>query len=221
MNPTPDTTTAADNGGNFDPRQAAALLDQTTQQTRRQIQPFPAWLVAIRAFIALISYGAIWLTVRGQHPYQHPTAAAVPVVAVLVVINAVAVIAVARRATAGVSGRTKLGPAELAVVVIVWAAVFAVMGVLPGAGVSNSIAYGIYPAAAPLIAGGVVWAGIMAARRNWRPCCTAAAVAIVGVIGVFAGPAGAWAVAGVGVFAGLLASAVVIASRQRRSVVRS
>ena len=34
MNPTPDTTTAG-NSGNFDPRQAAALLDQTTQQARR------------------------------------------------------------------------------------------------------------------------------------------------------------------------------------------
>src|ERR1700722_16201211 len=36
VNPAPDTT-AADNGGDFDPRQAAALLDQTVQQTRRQI----------------------------------------------------------------------------------------------------------------------------------------------------------------------------------------
>ena len=39
MNHTPDTPTSAGNGGNFDPQQAAALLDQTTQQARRRLSP--------------------------------------------------------------------------------------------------------------------------------------------------------------------------------------
>jgi hypothetical protein len=220
MNPTPDTTTA-DNDDSFDPRQAAALLNQTTQQTRRRIEPFPAWLVAIRAFIALGIYGAVWLSVRHQHPYHHPTAAVIPVVVVLAAVNLVAVLIVARRATTGVSGRTKLHPAEIAISAAVWIGVFVVLGILPGAGVSDSIAYGIYPAAVPLIAAGVTWAGMMAARRNWRPCGTAAAAAVVGLIALFAGPAGAWAVAGVGLFIVLLATAAVIEWQQRRSVVGS
>ena len=219
MNPVPDTATAA-NGGNFDPRQAAALLDQTTQQTRRRLEPYPAWLVAIRAFIVLVGYGTVWLSVRGQHPYDHPTSAVIPVVAVLAVVNLVAVVTVARRATAGVSGRSRLRPAEIAVVAVLWVGVFVVMGVLAGAGVSHSIVYGIYPVTVPLMVGGLAWAGIMAARANWRLCCTGVAAAVVGVIGVFAGPAGAWAVASVGLFAVLLGSAAVIAWRQRRGVVR-
>jgi hypothetical protein len=40
MTHTPDTT-AAENGGNFDPRQAADLLDQATQQARRTFAPGP------------------------------------------------------------------------------------------------------------------------------------------------------------------------------------
>ena len=52
MNHIPDTTTAG-NGGNFDPQQAAALLDQTTQQARRQLEPAPPWLLAIRAVVVL------------------------------------------------------------------------------------------------------------------------------------------------------------------------
>jgi hypothetical protein len=40
-------------------------------------------------------------------------------------------------------------------------------------------------------------------------------------VGAFAGPAGAWAVAGVGIFLELLGSAAAIAWRQRRSVIRS
>jgi hypothetical protein len=219
VNPAPDTT-AADNGGNFDPRQAAALLDQTVQQTRRQIEPYPAWLYVIRALVALCIYGSVWLSVRGQHPYDHPTTAALPVVAVLVVVNFAAVITVARRATTGVSGRSRLRPAEIAVAAIVWIAVFVIMGVLAGTGASHSVVYGTYPAAVPLLAAGLAWAGIMAARRSWRPCGTAAGIAVVGAIAAFAGPAGAWAVDSVGLFIVLVGSAAVIAGRQRRSLVR-
>jgi hypothetical protein len=216
MNPTPDT---AGNGAHFDPEQAAALLDQTTQRARRQLEPSPPWLLTIRAFIALVIYGAVWLSVRSQHPYNHPTAAVIPVLVVLVVVNFVATVTVARRAIAGVRGRFRLRPAEIAAMAAVWVGVFAALGVLAGAGVSHAIVYGIYPAAAPLMAGGLAWAGIMAARANWRWSGTGLAVALVGFVGVFAGPAGAWAVTGVGLFAVLLGAAAVIAWRQRRSVV--
>ena len=60
----------------------------------------------------------------------------------------------------------------------------------------------------------------MAARANWRWSGTGLAVAAIGAVGVFAGPAGAWAVAGVGLCAALLGTAAVIAWQQRRSVVR-
>jgi hypothetical protein len=107
--------------------------------------------VAIRAFIALVIYGTVWLSVRGRHPYHWPTAAVIPVVVVLAVVNLVATVTVARRATTGVSGRSRLRPAEVAAWVAIWAGVFVVMGVLIGAGVSDAIVYGIYPAAMPLI----------------------------------------------------------------------
>src|SRR5450432_2046174 len=122
--------TAAGNGGNFDPQQAAALLDQTTQQTRRRIEPYPPWLLAVRGVGVLAAFGAVWLSVRGQHPHQHPTAAAIPVVIAFGVLNLVATVAVARRATTGVSGKSRLRPAEIAVVTVIWVGVFAVLGVL-------------------------------------------------------------------------------------------
>jgi hypothetical protein len=214
VNPMPGTT-AAGNGGSFDPRQAAGLLGQTTQQARRQFEPSPPWFLVIRAVMVLVAYGAVWLSVRGQHPYTHPTAAALPGVFAFVVVNLGATVVLARRATAGVSGRSRLRRGEIAIMAVVWVGVFVVMGVLPGAGVSDAIVYGIYPAAVPLIAAGLAWAGIMAARANWRACGTALAVAVVGAVAVFAGPAGAWAVAGAGLFAVLLGSAAVIAWRQR------
>jgi hypothetical protein len=222
MNHPPDTAaTTAGNGGHFNPRQAAALLNQTTQQARRQLQPYPPWLLVIRATIALAACGAVWLAVRAQHPYTGPTVAVViPVVFAFVVINFGATVAVARRSTAGMTGRSRLRPAEIAVMTVAWVGVFVVMGVLAGAGVSRKIVYGLYPATAPLIVAGLAWAALMAARANWRACGTALAVAAVGAAGTFAGPASAWAVDGVGLFLVLLGSATAIAWQQRRSAVR-
>ncbi len=126
----------------------------------------------------------------------------------------------AKRATAGVSGRSRLRPAEIAVLVAAWIGVFAVMGVLAGAGVSRTIVYGLYPATVPLIAAGLAWAGIMAARANWRSCGTGLAVAAVGAVGLFGGPAGAWLVIGIGLCAAMLGSAAAIVWQQRRGVIR-
>jgi hypothetical protein len=210
-----DHTTTADNGGNFDPRQAAALLDETTQQARRQLEPFPPWLVVIRAAVALLACGAIWLSVRGQHPYRGPTAAvgfsAVFVFVVVFIVTAT----VAKRAGAGVNARNRLRGPEIAVLAVIWLGVYVGMGVLAGTGVSRAIVYGTYPTTAPLILSGLAWAGIMAARANWRACGTGLVVAAIGAIGAFAGPVGVWAVIGVGLFIVLLGSAAITASRQR------
>jgi hypothetical protein len=93
--------------------------------------------------------------------------------------------------------------------------VLVVLGARASAGVSHSVVYGLYPATVPLIAGGLGWAAIMAVRGNWRVAGTALGCAVIGAVALAAGPAGAWAVAGVGVCALLLASAGVIAWRQR------
>lgn len=219
MNPAPDTT-AAGNSGNFDPRQAAALLDQTTRQARRQLEPAQPWLLVIRAVVVLAVFGAVWLNVRGQHPYQHPTAALIPVVIAFGLLNLVATVTVARRATAGLSGKSRLRPAEIAVLAAIWIGVYAAMGPMAIAGVSNAVVYGLYPVTVPLIAAGLAWAAITAARADWRNCGAGLAVAVTGAVALSAGPAGAWAVAGVGLCLTLLGQAAVIVWQQRRSVVR-
>jgi hypothetical protein len=215
MNPTSNPAATAGNGGDFDPRQAAALLDQTTEQARRQFEAHPPWFMVARGIGALIVFGAIWLSVRGQHPYQHPTAAAIPGGIIFGLLSLAAATALSKRATAGVTGRSRLHPAEVAVLAAIWAGVFVIMGVMAGAGVSDGIVYGLYPATVPLIAAGLAWAGIMAVRANWRMAGGSLAIVAVGAGGLFAGPAGGWLVVGVGVCAVLLASAAVVAWRHR------
>ena len=80
--------TATTQGGGFDPRQAAALLDQATAQARRAFTPLTPLLLIFRALVALVVFGGCWLSVRGQHPYTGRLSGwAIAVAVVLVVIN--------------------------------------------------------------------------------------------------------------------------------------
>ncbi len=211
MNPTPDTT--AGNGGTFDPREAAALLEQTRRQARRQFQPAQPWLLAIRAVLVLAALGTVWLSVRGQHPYKGPGGSALLVVAVFVVINYTATVAVRRRATAGVSGRSRFSKAEIAILAAAWIAPYVVMAAL---GVTWDSQSG-YLLTVPLIVVGLTFAALMALRADWLSCGTGLAVAVTGAAGAAAGQAGAWAVTGAGLCLTLLGSAAVITWQLHRA----
>ena len=211
MNPTPNT--AAGGGGTFDPREAAALLDQTSRQARRQFEPAQPWLLAIRAVLVLAALGAVWLSVRGQHPYQGPGGSALLIVAAFVVINFTATMAVRARATAGVSGRSRFSPVEIAVMAASWIVPFVVMAAL---GVTRDNQSG-YLLTVPLIVAGVVYAALMAVRSDWREFGTGLAVAATGAAGAAVGQAGAWAVTGAGLCITLLGTAAVIAWQLHRA----
>ena len=209
MNHTPDAVTA-DNGGSFDPQQAAVLLDQTTQQARRQLQPAQPWLLIVRGVLVLAALGAIWLSVRGQDPYKGPTAADIPVLIGFIVVNFAATVAVRRRATAGVHGRSRFSQGEILVLVAALVAAVVAMTGLSAAGVS----FAWYPTSVMVIPG-LAWAAISAARANWVEFGMGLAIVALGVVGAFAGPAGSWAVAAVGLCAVLLGNAAAIVWQQR------
>jgi hypothetical protein len=210
MNPTP-TTSAGDGGGGFDPQQAAALLDQTTTQARRKLAPSPPWLLATRGVAVLAALGAVWLTVRGQHPYQGLTGADAPILIGFVVLNFAATVTVRQHAMTGVAGPTRFRPAEIAVLAASWAVVPVLMWGLHAAGAS----FALYPTTV-LIVPGLAWAAVQARREGWRGSVMGLALAATGLAGAFAGPAGSWAVAGVGLCAVLLGKAAAVARRQRQ-----
>ncbi len=215
MNETPDTGRAGAAGAEFTPQAAASLMEQAGRQARRRFEPYPPLFSVLRAVIALATYGTVWLSVRGQHPYRGPDATAYLVVLALAAVNLGVAVTVAKRATAGIRGRTRMRPAEVTIMAAVWIGVFVLMGVLRAAGASRAVVYGLYPAAAPLIVAGLAWAGIMAVRANRPSAGAALAVAAVGALAAFAGPAGAWAVAGSGLCAVLIVTAAVTARRHR------
>jgi hypothetical protein len=191
------------------------VLEQTRRRARRRFEPSPPWLLVVRAVLVLAACGTVWLSVRGQHPFRHPPVPAVLVIVAFGLINFGVTTAAARHATSGIAGRSRLSRADVTVLTVAWVAVYAVMVGLAFAGVRPAIVYGVYPIAAPLIVVGFTGASILAARARWRTCGTALAVAFVGSVSLFAGPVGAWAVAGVGLCLVLLATAATIAWHQR------
>jgi hypothetical protein len=202
-------TATVDEGGEFDPRAAATLLEQTTKRARRQLQ-LPSPLVSlIQAAAVLGAYGAIWLSVREQHPYSGPGVAALALLYGFIAVAAVAAGLDVRRATAGVSGRSSRERWLLAIpVTTALLAVYVLMGALRYDGFSTAIVYGIIPAAGPLIVGGAAGAGYAAAREDWQVLGVAIALVAVGAGSAFAGPAGVWGVAGVGCCAVVVGRAI-------------
>lgn len=205
-----DETAAVDEGGELDPREAAALLEQATRRAQRQFDIRPPLLILTAAVVVLIAYGAVWLSVRGQHPYSGPSGTALAELYGTLIVWAVVVVAFFRRATGGVSGRSsRERRIEGAAFGTVWVVVYVFQGALHHAGASHAIVYGIYPAAAPIIIVGSAAATYMAAKENWPWVGFALAAVALAAIGSFAGPAGVWAVIGIGLCVLLVGRAAV------------
>jgi hypothetical protein len=219
MNHAPDPANA-ENGGDFDPRQAAALLDQTTWQARRTFAHPSPLLWVYRAVLVLVIFGGCWLSVRGQDPYSGPTPAIVPVIFALVAINIAWSVWGVRRAGAGVSG-----PAErkrhawIGIMLVVFLVGYATTAPVYHAGASHPV-WGLYPASAPMLIIGLAGAAVAAALRYWIIVGTLLAIAVVAAAAGFGGPAGAWLIMAIGMCAVCLGAAAVTAWQRHRSVIR-
>jgi hypothetical protein len=219
MNRTPHTPTA-ENGGDFDPQQAADLLDQATRQARRTFTSLPPLLYVFRALLALVAFGALWVSVRGQDPYSGPAGWALAITFVLLAVNIGWTAGAIRRAGAGVSGPAQRArQAWLGVMLVVWVAAYAVTAPLYHAGASHPV-WGLYPASAPLLIAGLAGAAIAAAWHYWAMVLTGLAIAVVATAAGFGGPAGSWLIVGIGLCAAMLGTAAFTSWRQRRGVVR-
>jgi hypothetical protein len=221
MNDTRDLKQAAtaDNGGALDPREAARLLEQTSREARRQFDPAPPLLTALMGAVILVAYGALWLSVLGQHPYTGPNLGVIALVYVTVAITAAVTVRVHQRATSGVSGpSTRQRTVEgIAVLVSIVGGSPVIQGALKEYGASAAIVYGVIQAAAPLIIVGTTVAGIAGSKSDWPSFGAALAVVAGGVVALFVGPIDAWLVAGISLFVGVVGFAAATAWQIREA----
>ena len=188
-----------DEGEALDPGAAEALFEQTRRRAQRQLDIRPPLLMLLGAVLVLVDYGGIWLSVRGQ----------ALVVVYTIVFVGIAVIALAfRRATSGIRGRSSRQRRAAGITfATIWVLNYVFAGALNVAGVSPAIAYGLYPAAGPLIIVGSAVAAYEAAREEWGWAALALAVGALAALAAYAGPANVWGVIGLGFSLLLLARA--------------
>ena len=189
----------------LDPRAAARLLEQTQRRTQRELDFRSPWLSLLAAAVVLVAFGAVWLSVRGQHPYKGPTAVALVVLYAVVLIRIGTVVYAHRRARAGVSGRSvSQQRAEGAALAVALVAVYVLMGALANDGASDGVVYGVYVATATLLVLGVFWSARSAVREDWMELGLSIAIVLVAAGSAFAGPRGVWLSDGIGLCVVLL-----------------
>lgn len=195
------------------------MLAQTKREAQRQFNLSPPWITAFMAVVILVGYGGLWLSTRGQHPYQGPSVGAIALVYAAVAVSIGVSVKVYRRATAGVSGPSVHQQRVEGVAILVsYLGSPVLQGALKHYGASHAIVYGMIPAAAPLIIVGTTVLGIAATKADWPQAGAAAAVVIGGIVAAFVGPSGAWLAAGITLFIAVLGYAGVT-GWQRRHVI--
>lgn len=202
-------TTTADDGDALDVRQAAALLGQSTRDARRKFDSRPPILMALMGAVVLGAYIALWLSTHGQHPYRGPSRGVIALVYGVVAVTAVAAAILYRRATTGVSGvsirQQRIEGVALGVSIL---GSPMIQGAMDHYHASDTIVYGVIPAAGPLIIVGTTLLGIAAIKADWPGFSAALAVVIAGMVALFIGPSGAWLAAGIGIFIAIVGYAV-------------
>jgi hypothetical protein len=211
---------SAGEGAALGPNEAAQILEQTERQARRQFDPQPPLAVVMGgALVFLFGYGAVWWSMRDQHPYSSgPALWSLGVLYGLIAVSAIAGSVIYNRAQSGVSGRARRqrqvqGVAIAAAGIGAWV----VEGALRYRGVSFEIVYGVYGPTVPLIALAAAAAGINAVRESWLQLGVCIGIIAVASVSTFFGPLGAWGLTGLGCCLVLLVYAAVLVVQQRRA----
>ena len=196
--------TVSDQDGSFDPVSAAGLLQAATQQARRSMEVRTPLLYAGWGLAWLVGPGAMWLSVRDQHPYRGPSEASTAVMAGLIGVALAVTAVVVIRATRGVEGGSQTqGRMFGATWSVGFGALFALQAALARLGASDEVA-GLVGAAGPLLVTGLIY---MASAGIWidRPMfVTGTWLVLVVAVGAWTGPVTLLLVEAIGAGGGFL-----------------
>ena len=87
-------------------QEAAAVVEDARARARRELVICAPLVYAAWGLTVLLGYGAMWLSVRGQHPYTGPSGASIAVVFGLAALAVAAVVVIISKTVAGIDGRS-------------------------------------------------------------------------------------------------------------------
>lgn len=214
MNEDQGRTAEADEDMGSDIQRAATILRQAGQDARRQLTYRYPVLFATWGLMYLLGYGVLWLSVRGQRPYQGPTAMALLSLTLVVAVAMTITVVLVGRAVSGIGGSSAR---QRRVYVLSslggFAGLFTLEAALAHAGASVAV-LGVYGAAAPILLTGVICALGAAVALNRTGFLLGLWLVAVGAGSGFAGPVAVWAVDAVGSSVAFIAIAVAAVRRR-------
>jgi len=208
----------ADSGNRtgMDIHEAAAIMQDTTERARRALIVRRPVLFAVWGVAWLVADGAIWLSVRGQHPYIGPTPASLVALTIVAAAAAAITAVLVGRAGSGVGGWTVLQRRIFLLSYLGgYIALFTLEAAIDHAGASRAV-LGVYGAAAPILLVALVIAASSALNLDWSVFGLGIWLLAVAAGSGFAGPVGVWAVSALAGGAALLLMAASGLRRRSR-----
>ena len=205
-----------DEGNGMAPQDAAVIMHQARDRAQHELTINRAAILLTWAVVFLIGNTVVWLSVRGQHPYQGPPGYVQAALGLLALLALGVTFLVTDRAASGVGGASALRRRIYWLSIAIGLVGLAIMeGALRYNGVSPAV-LGVVMASAPLLLAGVVLVAGTAAWLNWYMFGLGIWLIAVAAFGGFAGPVGVWAVDALAVGVPFLAMAVIAVVRGRR-----
>ena len=87
-------------------QEAAAIVQDARARARKELVISTPLVYTAWGLVWLIGYGAMWLSVRGQHPYNGPSGVSIAAVFVLAGFAIATVLVIASKAVAGIDGQS-------------------------------------------------------------------------------------------------------------------
>jgi hypothetical protein len=169
-------------------RQAAAIMSDARAHARKELAINAPVVYTAWGLVWLIGYGAMWLSVRGQHPYHGPSGVSIAAVIVLAAFAAAAVLAVAYRAAAGIGGESaRHRRVILTTWVVGYVILLAVQTAISGSVSTWALAFADF--VSPLLLAGLVYVLAAVLGRNRPALVLGSWLVIVGAICAWLAPA--------------------------------
>ncbi len=202
--------------GSMDARDAAAIMGDARERARHELTINRPAIIASWGLVYLLGYGAIWLSVRGQRPYQAPQGWAIALVLVLAAMAYATTLGVTNRAVSGVGGLSARRRHIYALAGgLGLGGVYLMEAALRSAGASLG-AIAVMGASGPILVGGIVLVASTAVWQNWYVFGLGCWLIVVAGCSGFAGAVGVWAVDALAAGVGFLVVAAVAFAWARR-----
>ena len=208
-------TDGADEEAGMDLQQASAILHEARDRARHALVVRRPVLLAVWGAAWMVSDGAIWLSVRGQRPYDGPTTAALMTLTGAIAAATVFAVIYIGRAGTGVGGLSVLQRRILLLSYLGgYVALFTLEAAIDHAGASRAV-LGVYGATAPVLLVALIIAASAAVFLNWSLFGLGLWLLAVAAGSGFAGPVTVWAVSALAGGGALLVMAVIGLWRDR------